>query len=493
MLRARPTGSAVKIVMASPLVSARPTGGTLACAILMSTLASSCTEEAEPRTQLLVILDTDLPTVLQAAEREDLSVDASIDAVRIDVYSPEREPIQSLVVIAPSREDWPVSFGVPAIDGVGSVLVHARVFRADRARQGTGPEQGLLVPQPALTVSRVLSLSFPEQGVGVARATLAGDCLGLPPSFEDPVSSCIDASRASAPAAEGVDTSEAARELPTLAGTWPLALERKCSGEPPPGATCIAGGFTALGEEGLSGAADGYLLAHDPVPLRPVRVSAFFADETEYTVKRLREALARSPGLLAPGEVLVRDPNNDLQRDCTFLGESDAAHDDLPLNCITFSGARKLCQDAGGDLMSEAQWEHAARGRGQGRPFAWGSTLPDCCHGNYFGCAEGPLAAGAESACGGGDVSRDGLADLTGNLNEIVLDSHVSYDGPCWASPGLLHDPVCDDPSVATKTWRGSSYTEPVALAHLALRRQGFVEAALRAIGVRCAYPDDAP
>ena len=139
----------------------------LACVI-------ACEEEAPPRPQLLVVVDTNLPTVAQASLAEDLSRAGAIDTLRIDVLKPDLTPIDSLIIVAPSPEDWPVSFGIQGGD-LDRVLVQARVFRSDLAT----PDGDSLVPTPALTVDRIIDVVVPSEGIDVVGVTLDADCLDL--------------------------------------------------------------------------------------------------------------------------------------------------------------------------------------------------------------------------------------------------------------------------------------------------------------------------
>ncbi|MFO0556041.1 MAG: SUMF1/EgtB/PvdO family nonheme iron enzyme [Polyangiaceae bacterium] len=467
-----------------PLHTLRAFAACGVAALSSVTLAASCDSVAPPRPQLLVVVDTDLPTVSQTAVDERLSSDAGIDAVRIDVYRMDGSTIDSLVVIAPSPENWPVSFGVATEDA--RVLVQARVFRVALA----DGSDSTLTPARSLTVDRVAELQLPEEGITVARMTLTGDCLGAPPSFVEPRTTCIDKSRVAAPIDEGLTLGTAAEETPTAVGRWPGAWEIPCAGEPREGKTCIPGGFSLLGEQGLIGTADGYNYTEDPVPLRPVLLSPFWVDTTEYTVKQFRSALTSEPGLVASDEYRIRDEGNTLADACTFTetAESDA----LPMSCIAFAAAERVCEHDGGTLPTEAQWEHAARGRGQHRPYTWGDSSPDCCHGIYAGCAPELQEPGQGNCDGTGDITRDGVLDMNGNAQEMTRDDHAAYDAPCWTQIGILHDPLCVDPTINTISWRGAGLSVPPSYAHLALRRQG-LRAPIEGIGFRCVYADSAP
>jgi len=115
-------------------------------------------------------------------------------------------------------------------------------------------------------------------------------------------------------------------------------------------------------------------------------------------------------------------------------GNSEA----LPMNCLTWYDAMAFCIWDGGYLPSELEWNYAASGGSDQRPFPWssaGSTALDCSYANYapanIQCVSDTAGnrVGGESPKGDG---RWGQADLEGNMSEWTLDWFAdTYLNPC--------------------------------------------------------------
>ncbi|MBK7583827.1 MAG: formylglycine-generating enzyme family protein [Myxococcales bacterium] len=468
-------------------------GGLVGWVALLTGSVAGCTPTAENRPQLVVILDTDLPVSGQLLSDPKISPDAAIDTLRIDLLDDTGASSGLLTVVASDPADWPVSFGIAG--GSGRVRVRARAFRSGWAGSGESGGESVFEPVDALTVGRVIELDLPSDGVRRVRAVLRGDCLGVPSSFADPAQTCVGKGNESVAATQGVEVLDGHTPA-TEIGTWARARDVPCSGSAPVGATCIAGGYAVIGEPSLSHVSDGILSPYDPTPARPVAISPFHLDVREYTVERLRAALGASPSLLVGDEMpTVRDLASETLRTCTFLGLSDDGHDAYPLNCVSLAAARKLCQQAGGELPSEAQWEFAARGRGQRRFYAWGDDPPTCCDATfgmkYGGCpGDGPAETNGGPGCGDHiDATRDGVLDMTGNLQERTRSALAPYEAPCWGGQGVLDNPVCQT-SDSTHAARGGTWSFSPAVAMLALRFTALDQHHSPYLGFRCAYPD---
>ena len=456
----------------------------------------TCSDEAPARAQLLIVLDTNAPVVGQLAGDAALSVDAAIDTVRIDIIDDVGQPYDFRDFVAPDARDWPLSFGVAAGDFEGRTLrFRIRAFRGALVTPGSLRDVTTVEPHPEVTIDRLVSLSLPSEGVRTVGILLDADCIGVPVKFTVPQTTCVSRETSRGDPHAGIATLEA--PPPTRAGTWDRAREVPCSAAGSDGRVCVPGGYSVLGDLGLEGLSDNLLL--DSVPLRPVYLEPYWMDVTEMTVGRYR-ALAAQGGLQGePPQFPI--PSDTTRAGCTWLGVDVATNDNLPLTCINWASAREVCERFGGALPSEAQWEHASRGRGQQRDFPWGDDEPTCCAAALSRLWDPAVShecpdvgvppvgsyAGREG-CSSADVSRDGILDMAGSVSEHVADFFLPYDHPCWAGEGVLHNPVCDvEGETNVRSARGGDWTSGLLTSLSALRGSALQS---QAQGFRCVYPD---
>lgn len=480
----------------------------LAFAALVS--AAACSSRAPARPQLLVVLDTDAPVVGQLADHSELSPDGAIDTVRVDVMDTKNVTTELRDFVVPEKAGWPISFGVqtPDVRLAGRVRLRIRAFRGRLAHGGTLGDAGTLESPPEVTIDRLVDLDAPTSGVRRILVRIAADCLGMQPNFLEPATTCIDADHHAGSPRDGV--AEIADDLlpPTRAGTWSGAQEVPCPTMAASDRVCIPGGFTILGDLDFSGVAD--TVSFDSVPLRPALLSPFHLDQTEFTVGRLR-ALVQKGAFAFTGTgagPIRRTPSDPINQFCTWLGENDPANDTLPVNCILWDDAEAACRSEGGKLPSEAQWEHAARGRGRRQLYPWGNQAAACCttSGSRHGAPQSivecpgvgvePVGSHRPSAtCGGiGDVSRDGVLDLAGSVGEAMLDNAANFSDPCWRkTAGIQRDPVCLDNGIISRSQRGGSWTSGLAVGLAPLRRLYATLVPIPNEGFRCAYSAGSP
>jgi len=480
-------------------------GGTVALSCSSSSDDGTVREPEDPRPQIVLLLDTDMPTPSDlAANPGVLSPAAAIDTLRVDVFDDAAlkgtAPAFVNVFAVPDRQAWPVSFGVAGKGG--SVLVRARLFRASFALTVADASSDAAVPDPNVTVDRLIRVDLPPtSGVRVARVRLRGDCIGTPASLLAE-QSCVDETTrmGEARAAVEIDPQPESDRKATLVGTWPLARIVPCKDPPAARRKCVPGGFTILGDREASG----LFGLTNTLPLKPAYVEPFYIDETEVSVLdyvNLRENV----------KVEVRPEGNDPARRfrefCTLRMPSTAEDDadNRALNCIAWEGARQICAARGGKLPSEAEWELAARGFEQ-RKFPWGDNQPLCCtasigrvaYAEFRGSATckdgtGPEVVASHTKaldpkCGYYDVTpATGILDMAGSMQELTSDNYLPYSHPCWGV-GLVRDPHCNVPLAEseTHTARGAGWSQGPLVALAAVRHPaGSIN---EEVGFRCRY-----
>ena len=449
-------------------------------------LAASGCREPEARPQWVLVVDTDAPLTGQIVSEPllpgpEIPAVAAVDTLLIEILGDDGSVLDERETVAADERDWPVSFGV--------VLDEERTrirIRAFRGQNAVPDAQGGSVPPPRLTIDRLVVLE-PTDDKRTVAVTMALGCMGRLPSFVAPERTCVDHDRPDELATEGLV--ETSLDVATAAGTAPWLAEEPCLGAAPPGSVCIPGGFDVLGDERLRGFAD--ILSLDAAPPMPVRISPLFMDRFEVSQGELR-ALYQAGQLDAP-EPSYRDDGNPDQVYCNWLGPDDPSRDEHPVNCVSVVTAEAICAARGGRLPSEAEWEHAARGRGRGEARPWGDADPVCCatQAGFPFCpgmgGTAPIDAHVDPlGCAYGDVSRDGVVGLGGNVKELTMDAAEPYDSDCWHYEGVPRDPVCAIPDLA-RIARGGDWPNSLTLTHAAFRVRYLPSGSG---GLRCVYDD---
>jgi cysteine-rich repeat protein len=236
-------------------------------------------------------------------------------------------------------------------------------------------------------------------------------------------------------------------------------------------------------------------------PRHTTTLSAFCVERTEVSVAAYRSCL--EAGVCPGGGVGPRA--QDFGSSFCNWTPAPSGLETHPLNCITWTDARQYCQDwLGGDLLTEAEWEKAARGTDQ-RIYPWGDTpLPDCQRCNYdvdgqgtpfVGCSvtdSGPMTWEVGHLISGAGDSPYGLRDMAGNLAEWVRDYYdSSYYTSCGCGSGCSTDPLndCSNPS-DSRVIRGGSFGrwDPADLA-VTVRAFSWYWIEGAEIGFRCQRP----
>ncbi|WP_437275392.1 SUMF1/EgtB/PvdO family nonheme iron enzyme [Sorangium sp. So ce375] len=218
----------------------------------------------------------------------------------------------------------------------------------------------------------------------------------------------------------------------------------------------------------------------------PATVSGFLLDRFEVTVGRFRKFVEAYPGSKPAAEAgthpLIEGSgwneawNSNLPVDAAALKTAlkcdsryqtwtDAAgdHERLPVNCLSWYVAFAFCAWDGGRLATEAEWNYAAAGGDEQRPYPWSESarndIIDTDHAVYNCAADGSgsdscafsdiHAVGSRSQEGDG---KWGQADLAGNMWEWVLDWYAS------PYPAGICNNCANTTSTSTRVVRGGSF-----------------------------------
>ena len=454
-------------------------------------LASSCHShpEAPALPEVLMVVDTDLPTPLVAAR------------LRVDLYSQDGTWFASSDFGRPDPRDWPASFSVYSDDDSRNrqVRVRLRTYPEGAIDTYAGAarllEDGVDVtpaaePSPRLTVDRVVLVDLRPGDRQRVQLTLHGACVGTVASLEE---SCVDTPKMLAPVTLSIGDGDLTTPAASAVGTW---LAGGCPARDDASArVCIPGGATILGSRENTDYLAGTPLVYDPAPPRVFGLSPFSVDRDELTVGDLRAMIAAGydgPHPPTNNGPLAQSTAAASTTSCTWsLTAPDRGA--YPLTCVSFAVARAICQYRGGDLPTEAQWEHVATvaGHAQKVRFPWGQEEPTCERAIW---GRIPLLTPTAVCAGGagprlpseaqGDVNPLGVRGLFGSVAEWALDTPAAFDSDAWAAADTI-DPHVYGASTR-QILRGNSWMTD---AQRPIYREAFTGDAKPPIGVRCAYP----
>ncbi len=386
-------------------------------------------EPAEGHVLLLVDTDAPLP---RARAPGPLDPAPLFDRLRIQVYAPGATvPCEGCTNEFSIDEDLlrrgAASVGIAPLPETSGYRARVRMF----SRRLTG-EDG--EPDPDAVLETVVALPVVgATGKIEASVVLHTDDVGTKVgSLEEPIEPTLGAASSSA------------------VGTWPLAARVACAEDPPPGMVCVPGGAYWMGDRRKPWAV---LPGHDVTRPRLVVLSPFFMDAHEVTAGEFRAQGKGIPAYAYPGGTTGAT----LLDYCTYA-PSLVGRDEMPMNCLLWSGASAYCRRRGADLPTEAQTEYVAGGL-QNLAFPWGEDVPACEDAVFSRLGYG-LFANSTTTCrpaepyGGpvevGTSRRDRLAlptgtivDIAGNVAEFQRDRWHRKDEPCWVKPGVYQDPVC--------------------------------------------------
>lgn len=176
-------------------------------------------------------------------------------------------------------------------------------------------------------------------------------------------------------------------------------------------------------------------------PYHEVYLSEYKIDEYEVTISQYQKCIDAGVCIDHEGDTYYYLTYETYFEDGCLLGDPKS-DPDMPMNCVSWEGAKQYCEWLGKKLPTEAQWEKAARGT-DGRVFPWGN-IGSCDKAIFvgytdedlvFSFCEGnkPFPVGSKPA----GMSPYGAYDMAGNVFEWVNDiySENYYDNSPKENP----------------------------------------------------------
>ena len=454
-----------------------------------------------PFGQLRIQVETDAP------------IPAIVSRLRVDVFR-DGHWIESRDASLRDRADWPASFTVLSSETTASphIRVRLRAYREGAVRDYRGerfvppPPPGtpmsaepsepdrsdeprlvldgedrtpLDEPTPEAAIDRLVGATLREGEVRDVHILLRIECAGTMADLSGD-RTCVSTR------GELVTTPDASAGADTASSKWIQALDDARRVLPPPRVARLApdgtplhddevvvpGGVLLLGSRENGAVSTIYGKRIPATPERVFVVPPMLLDRFEYTVGRYRDALRRGFTTALP-PLVNEQPGFDetnAQRLCTFSTAALAgaeSREEMPLTCLEWKTARQLCMFDGGDLPTEAAWEHAATNadRSSKTSFPWGDQSPSCDEA-VWGRLSDPLLGRPCSpggvlpvTAGTRDISPSGVFGLGGSMTEFTRDTYRPYRSTCWASAPLW-DPVCIDDAHHEIALRGGTWAQ---------------------------------
>ncbi len=218
----------------------------------------------------------------------------------------------------------------------------------------------------------------------------------------------------------------------------------------------------------------------------PATVDTFVLDRFEVTVGRFRKFVAQYPGNQPAGGAgkntnVSVDPGWDAKWNMSTYTA-----------CIDWYDAYEFCIWDGGRLPTELEWNYAAAGGSDQRPYPWSTSPTDTTNDYTYAVYDSPTNAATVydevGSCSPKGDAKWGHADMAGNVMEWVEDwSTGGYPATCVDCANVPWNDTIISPSPYRQTRGGSAADYP---SQITTYTRWFYETPsfrIDNIGVRCA------